>query len=38
MSMEFLNIVEEFVQEIAGKDAIKLLNLLKEKNKRFLGT
>ncbi|MEK6932498.1 MAG: hypothetical protein AABW56_01745 [Nanoarchaeota archaeon] len=29
--MEFLNIVEEFVQEIAGKDAIKLLNLLKEK-------
>ena len=29
--MEFLNIVEEFVQEIAGKEAIKLLNLLKEK-------
>lgn len=30
--MEFLNIVEEFVSEIGGKDAVKILNLLKEQN------
>jgi len=28
--MDFLSILEKFVEEIAGKDAVKLLNLMKE--------
>jgi len=30
--MDFLSILERFVEEISGKDSIKLLNLMKEKN------
>src|SRR3989344_2462220 len=30
--MEFLSIVEEFVSEVAGKESIKILNILKEQN------
>lgn len=30
--MEFSSIIEEFVSEVAGKDAIKILNILKEQN------
>jgi len=30
--MEFSSIVEEFVSEVAGKDAIKILNILKKQN------
>lgn len=30
--MEFSSIIEEFVSEAAGKDAVKILNILKEQN------